>query len=143
MSDSALASFFKPNGVALIGASRDPAKLGYAVLRNLLQHGYKGPVYPVNPKADEILGARCYPSILDAPDPVELAVIIAPAAATPDILEQVGQRGIHAAIIISGGFSEIGQPGMELENRVVEIARRHAVRLIGPNCVGRSVRRRH
>jgi acetyl coenzyme A synthetase (ADP forming)-like protein len=136
MSDSALSSFFKPNGVALIGASRDPAKLGYAVLRNLLQHGYKGPIYPVNPKADEILGARCYPSILDAPDPVELAVIIAPAAATPDILEQTGQRGIHAAIIISGGFSEIGQPGVELENRVVEIARRHAVRLIGPNCVG-------
>jgi acetyl coenzyme A synthetase (ADP forming)-like protein len=136
MTDSALSAFFNPNGVALIGASRDPSKLGYAVLRNLLQHGYTGPVYPVNPKADEILGARCYPSILDVPDPVELAVIIAPAAATPDIMEQVGTRGICAVIIISGGFSEIGQPGVELENRVVEIARRHNIRLIGPNCVG-------
>ena len=136
MTDPALSAFFQPSGVALIGASRDPAKLGYAVLRNLLQHGYTGPVYPVNPKADEILGTRCYPSILDVPDPVELAVIIAPAAATPDIMEQVGQRGIHAAVIISGGFSEIGQPGVELENRVVEIARRHHIRLIGPNCIG-------
>src|SRR5512136_2637480 len=128
MTDSALSAFFNPHGVALIGASRDPAKLGYAVLRNLLQHGYTGPVYPVNPKASEILGARCYPSILDVPDPVELAVIIAPAAATPDIIEQVGQRGIHAAIIISGGFSEIGPSGVELENRVIEIARRHHIR---------------
>jgi acetyltransferase len=136
MTDPALSAFFQPSGVALVGASRDPAKLGYAVLRNLLQHGYAGPVYPVNPKADEILGARCYPSILDVPEPVELAVVIAPAAATPDIMEQVGQRGIHAAVIISGGFSEIGQPGVALENRVVEIARRHTIRLIGPNCIG-------
>ncbi len=136
MTDPALSAFFQPSGVALVGASRDPAKLGYAVLRNLLQHGYTGPVYPVNPKADEILGARCYPSILDVPEPVELAVVIAPAAATPDIMEQVGRRGIHAAVIISGGFSEIGQPGVALENRVVEIARRHTIRLIGPNCIG-------
>jgi acetyltransferase len=136
MTDSALSAFFHPNGVALIGASRDPAKLGYAVLRNLVQHGYTGPVYPVNPKADEILGARCYSSVLEVPDPVELAVIIAPAPATPDIIEQIGQRGIRAAIIISGGFSEIGPQGVALENQVVEIARRYGVRLIGPNCVG-------
>ena len=86
-----------------MGASREPTKLGYAVLRNLVQHGYPGPIYPVNPKAKEILGLRCYASISDVPDPVELAVVIAPAAATPDIMEQVGRRGIHAAIIISGG----------------------------------------
>ena len=136
MSNTTLSAFFSPRGVALVGASRDPTKLGYAVLRNLLQHGYAGPVYPVNPKADEILGVRCYPSILAVPDPVELAVIIAPASATPDIMEQIGQRGVRAAVIISGGFSEIGAPGIALENRVVEIARRFGVRLIGPNCVG-------
>src|SRR5512139_3148634 len=119
MPDSSLSVFFSPRGVALIGASRDPAKLGYAVLRNLLQHGYAGPVYPVNPKADEIMGVRCYPSILAVPDPVELAVIIAPASATPAVMEQAGQRGIRAAIIISGGFSEIGAPGIALENRIV------------------------
>ena len=104
-------AFFRPNGVAVIGASHNPAKLGYAVLRNLVEHGYAGPVYPVNPKADEILGVRCYPSVMDVPDPVELAVIIAPAPATPAIVEQIGQRGIRAAVIISGGFSESGGGG--------------------------------
>jgi len=136
MSNSTLSTFFRPNGVALIGASRDPAKLGYAVLRNLLEHGYTGPVYPVNPRAEEILGVRCYPSVSDVPDPVELAVIIAPAPATPEIMQQVGQRGIHAAIIISGGFSEIGPQGAALENQIVEIARHYGIRIIGPNCVG-------
>jgi acetate---CoA ligase (ADP-forming) len=131
-----LSAFFRPQGVALVGASRDPAKLGYAVLRNLLQHGYTGPVYPVNPKANEILGARCYPSILDVPDPVELVVIIAPAAATPPIMQQCGQRGIKAVIIISGGFSEAGPDGAELERQLTDIARRHHIRLIGPNCIG-------
>lgn len=135
-STDSLVSFFRPRGVALVGASRDPAKLGYAVLRNLLQHGYTGPIYPVNPKADEIMGVHCYPSILDVPDPVELAVIIAPAAATPDIMEQTGQRGIRRVIIISGGYSEIGASGAALENRIVEIARRYGARIIGPNCVG-------
>ena len=131
-----LSAFFRPQGVALVGASRDPAKLGYAVLRNLMQHGYTGPVYPVNPKADEILGARCYPSVLDVPDPVELVVIIAPAAATPSILQQCGQRGVKAVIIISGGFSEAGPAGAELERQVIDIARRHHIRMIGPNCIG-------
>jgi len=131
-----LSTFFRPKGVALVGASRDPAKLGYAVLRNLMQHGYTGPVYPVNPKADEILGARCYPSILEVPDPVELVVIIAPAAATPPILQQCGQRGIKAAIIISGGFSEAGPAGAELEHQLIDIAQRHHIRMIGPNCIG-------
>ncbi len=133
---SFLSAFFRPQGVALIGASRDPAKLGYAVLRNLTQHGYPGPVYPVNPKADEILGVRCYPSVLDVPDPVELAVIISPAATTPTILQQCGQRGIKAAIIISGGFSEAGPAGAELEGQLTDIARRHHIRLMGPNCIG-------
>jgi acetyl coenzyme A synthetase (ADP forming)-like protein len=135
-STSFLSAFFRPQGVALVGASRDPAKLGYAVLRNLMQHGYTGPVYPVNPKANEILGAHCYPSILDVPDPVELVVIIAPAATTPAIMQQCGQRGIKAAIIISGGFSEAGPAGAELERQVTDIARRHHIRLIGPNCIG-------
>jgi len=133
---SPLDAFFRPEGVALIGASRDPAKLGYAVLRNMIRHGYAGPVYPVNPNADEILGLRCYPSVLDVPDPVELAVIIAPAAATPTIMEQTGQRGIHAAVIISGGFAESGPQGAELEKQIVEIARRYGIRLMGPNCIG-------
>ncbi len=131
-----LDAFFNPNGVAVIGASRDPTKLGYAVLRNVAKHGYTGPVYPVNPKADEILDLKSYPSILDVPDPCELAVIIAPAAATPTILEQCGQRGLRAAIVISGGFSEAGPEGAELEQRLLGIARSYGMRLLGPNCIG-------
>ncbi len=128
--------FFKPNGVAVIGASRDPAKLGYAVLRNVAKHGYGGPVYPINPKAKEILELTSYPSVLDVPDPCELAVIIAPAAASPTILEQCGQRGLKAAIVISGGFSEAGPAGAELEHQLLGIARRYGMRLLGPNCIG-------
>lgn len=135
-STESLIPFFRPRGVALVGAPREPSKLGYAVLRNLVQHGYPGPVYPVNPKADEILGLRCYPSISDVPDPVELAVIIAPAPATPGVMEQAGKRGVRAAVIISGGFSEIGPQGQALEDQVAEIARRYGIRLMGPNCIG-------
>jgi acetyltransferase len=131
-----LDAFFSPHGVAVIGASRDQTKLGNAVLRNLANHGYGGPVYPVNPKADEIFNLKCYPSVADVPDPCDLAVIIAPAAATPEILEQCGQRGLKAAIIVSGGFSEAGPAGAALEQRLVEIVRRYSMRLIGPNCIG-------
>jgi len=133
---SALRAFFHPSGVALVGVSRDPAKLGYAVLRNLTQFGYHGPVYPVNPQASEIQGARCYASVLDVPDPVELAVIITPAALVPALVEQCGQRGIRAAIVLSGGFSEAGAAGAELERQLVATARRYSMRLLGPNCIG-------
>jgi acetyl coenzyme A synthetase (ADP forming)-like protein len=134
--DGLLDAFFRPKGVAVIGASHNPTKLGYAVLSNVARHGYTGPVYPVNPKGGEILGLRCYPSVPDVPRPCELAVIIAPAAATPDILDQCGQHRMKAAIVISGGFSEAGPEGAALERRLVEIARAHSMRLLGPNCIG-------
>jgi acetyltransferase len=133
-----LISFFRPNGVALVGASGDPTKLGYGILTNLLdaQYGYLGPVYPVNPKAEEILGRRCYPDILSVPDPVELAVIIVPAEMIPPLLEDCGRRGLKAAIIISGGFREVGPEGEARERLCLEIARRHGMRLMGPNGIG-------
>ncbi len=133
-----LVSFFRPNGVALIGASGDPTKLGYGILVNLLhpQFGYPGPVYPVNPKAEEILGRPCYPDILSVPDPVELAVIIVPAEMIPSLLEDCGKRGLKAAIIISGGFREVGPEGEERERLCLEIARRYGMRLMGPNGIG-------
>ncbi len=92
---ASLAPFFPPNGVAVIGASRDPSKLSYGVMRNLTdpETGYPGPIYPVNPKADEILGLRCYPDIAAVPDPVELAVLIIPAALVPATIEACGRRG--------------------------------------------------
>ncbi len=137
-SGSALASFFTPNGVAVIGASRDPSKLSYGVVRNLAdpERGYPGPVYPVNPKADEILGLRCYPDISQVPDPVELAVLILPAGMVSAAVEACGKRGLKAAVIISGGFREVGPEGLAREQQLVEIAQRYGMRLMGPNGIG-------
>jgi acetyltransferase len=133
---SSLAPFFSAAGVAVIGASSNPRKLSHGILRNLINSTYKGGIYPVNPGSDEILGVKCYPDISSVPDPVELAVIVVPVAATPETLEECGKRGIKAAVIISGGFKEVGQSGAELEAECLRIADKYAMRLIGPNCVG-------
>jgi len=133
---SDLTPFFEPAGVAVIGASANPHKLSHGILRNLINSTYSGGVYPVNPSAEEILGKPCYTDITAVPDPVELAVLVIPARATPQTLEACGQRGIHAAIIISGGFKEVGSGGADLEKECLDIARRYSMRLIGPNCVG-------
>src|SRR5512139_2378805 len=102
---ASLVPFFTPRGVAVIGASRDPTKLSYGLLRNLAdpEHRYPGPIYPVNPKAEEILGLRSYPDISAVPDPVELAILIIPAAAVSAAVEACGRRGVRAAIVISSG----------------------------------------
>jgi acetyl coenzyme A synthetase (ADP forming)-like protein len=131
-----LESFFNPQSVAVVGASRDPAKLGYAVLANLKEGGYTGRLYPINPKADEILGLKAYPSVLDVPDPVDLAVIVIPYPFVPAALEQCGQKGIPAVVVITAGFREAGREGLEREMELIETARRYSLRLIGPNCLG-------
>jgi acetyltransferase len=135
---ASLAPFFNPSGVAVIGASRDPTKLSYGVMRNLLdpETGFPGPVYPVNPKADEIMGLRCYPDISAVPDPVELAVLLIPALHVPRTIAACGQRGLKAAVVISGGFREVGPDGAALEREMVEIARRYGLRVMGPNGIG-------
>lgn len=132
----ALKNFFEPQGVAIVGASENPDKLSYGILKNMLEYGYSGRVYPVNPKAEKILGLKSYAEILDVPDPVDLAVIILPAPLIPGIIEACGKRGIKNVTVISGGFKEIGPEGKDLENRILEIARSYEMRLIGPNCVG-------
>jgi acetate---CoA ligase (ADP-forming) len=135
---SSLTPFFNPQGVALIGASRDPGKLSYGVLLNLRdpETGYPGPIYPVNPKADSILGLQCYPDISVVPDPIDLAILVIPANLVPKTIESCGKRGIKAAVIISGGFRETGTEGAARENQMVEIARRYGIRLMGPNGIG-------
>lgn len=133
---SNLRPFFAPQGVALIGASDNPSKLSHGILKNMVSYGYQGAVYPVNPKSTRILGLACYPDIRQVPDPVDLAVIIIPAPLVPEALEACGERGIRAAIIISGGFKEVGPEGAALEKHCLEIARHYQMRLIGPNCVG-------
>lgn len=131
-----LSLFFRPKGVAVVGASRDPIKLGYGVVRNLVEHHYDGPIYPINPTADEIMGLRVYPSIAEAPDPLELAVIVVPSKMVPVELEACGQRGVKAVIVVSGGFREVGAEGAEREAHIKAIAQRYGMALLGPNCIG-------
>ncbi len=128
--------FFNPRSVAVVGASRKPGKLGYEVLHNIVRHGYGGPVYPINPGADQILGLTCYPSILAVPGPVDLAVVTVPSQIVPAVLTECGLKGVRGAVIVSAGFREVGHDGRRREHEIVEIARRSGMRLIGPNCLG-------
>jgi acetate---CoA ligase (ADP-forming) len=131
-----LTYFFRPSGVAIIGASSNPAKLSYGVVKNLKEHGYRGGIYPVNPRGGEILGLTVYPSILEVPDPLDLAVIMVPAPIVPIVLKECGERGLEAVIVITGGFREAGPKGKELEKQLRSIIETYGIRLIGPNCVG-------
>jgi acetyl coenzyme A synthetase (ADP forming)-like protein len=136
MSD--LKPFFEPNSVAVIGASANTTKLGYAVLKNLHDGGYSkvGKIYPINPGSEQILGYPVFASVLDVPDPIDLAVIVIPYPLVPAVLRTCGEKGIPAAIIISAGFREAGEEGLERELELIEIARQYKIRLIGPNCLG-------
>jgi acetate---CoA ligase (ADP-forming) len=133
---SSLNHFFFPSGIVLIGASQDPAKLGYILAFNLTHCGYTGAVHFVNPKGGRLFGRQVYLKIEDIPDPVDLAVILLPASAVPGSLRECGERSIPAAIISSGGFRETGADGEKLEAKCLEIATQYGMRLIGPNCVG-------
>jgi acetyl coenzyme A synthetase (ADP forming)-like protein len=131
-------TFFTPSSVAVIGASTNPEKLGYAVVKNLLDGGYakRGKVYPINPNASEILGFKVYPTVLEVPDPIDLAVIVIPYPHVPEALRTCGQKGIPSTIVISAGFREAGKEGLEREMELVEICQKYNLRLIGPNCLG-------
>ena len=131
-----LNQFFDPRAVAVVGASTDPTKLGYAVLFNVLEHGFTGEVYPINPKADEILGKKAYASVLDVPGPIDLAVIVVPSKFVAGVVEECGQKGIKGVITITAGFREVGPQGMAMEKELISIVRRYGLRMIGPNCLG-------
>lgn len=135
-SDPSLSPFFNPQGVALIGISRNPSKLGYGIAYNLVKSGYPGAIHFVNPKGGALLDRPVYQSISDLPDPVDLAVILIPPQFVPQSLQACGQRGIKAVIIASGGFREAGPGGAKLEEECLDIARANGMRLIGPNCIG-------
>jgi acetyltransferase len=134
-----LAPLFFPDSVAVIGASREPGKVGHTVIDNIINGGYQGKVLPVNPKADEIAGLKCYPSITSAGEAagtVDLAVVVIPASLVPGVIEECGAAGVRAAIVISAGFRESGRKGLLLEQQMMEIARRYRMPLLGPNCLG-------
>ncbi len=125
---------FKPKSIAIVGASRDPKAIGHQCVKNLIESGYKGKIYPINPKADEVAGLKCYHSILDIEDEVDLALIVVPAKYVPAVAEDCGKKGVKGLVIIASGFSEVGRK--DLEDQVVEIARKYGMRILGPNVVG-------
>jgi len=128
--------FSSPRAVAVIGASRDPGKLGYGILSNIIQYGFAGEVYPINPTSDEILGLPCYPNVLDVPGAIDLAVVVVPQQFVLATLEACGQKGVRGVIVISAGFREAGLEGVRRERELIEIVKKHGMRLIGPNCLG-------
>jgi acetyl coenzyme A synthetase (ADP forming)-like protein len=131
-----LENIFAPASVAVIGASREPGKLGQAVLANIIEHGFSGAIYPINPKADEVLGHKAYPSVLQVPDPIDLAVIVIPSKYVAAALEECGQKGVKGVIVISAGFREVGGEGMKMERELISIAEKYGMRMVGPNCLG-------
>ena len=134
--DSTLTPFFQPRGVIVIGASTSPEKLGYGVARNLIESKYQGAIRFVSQKSGELFEHPLYTNLQDVPDPVDLAILIVPTQSTPQTIEDCAKRGIKAAIIVSSGFREVGAEGAALEAHCVNIARKHGVRLLGPNCIG-------
>lgn len=128
--------FFYPKSIALIGASATPGKIGYSVLDSLVNHEYKGEVYPVNPGRDEIMGKKCYKSLEDIGKPVDLVVVCVDVLQTPAIMETCAKLGIHNVLIISGGGKELGGERAEAERKIKELSDKHQIRVIGPNCIG-------
>ena len=131
-----LDAILRPKSVAVIGASTSPVKLGYEILKNILDGGFRGGVYPINPKAEAILNLPCHGNVKDLQEPPDLAVLIIPARFVPQAVQDCGEIGVKGVVIITGGFSEAGPEGEELQNQTAEIAAKYGVRLIGPNCQG-------
>jgi acetyltransferase len=131
-----LASLFEPTSVAIIGATEREGAVGGVLIRNMREAAYRGELFAVNPKYSTVCGVACYRSVADLPQAVELAVIATPAPTVPGVIEECGRAGIKRAVVITAGFSEMGVEGAALERTLLENARRHGLRVIGPNCLG-------
>jgi len=127
--------FFKPNGIAVVGATPEPYSGGRNLLTNLA-FGYEGPIYPVNPKYDEILGLKCYPRVSEIQGPLDLVIIFVPARIVPQILEDCVMKKVRGVIIESGGFAEVGPMGKAIQDQCLAIAKKGGIRIWGPNCMG-------
>ncbi|MEY3760428.1 MAG: hypothetical protein RIR39_1919, partial [Pseudomonadota bacterium] len=128
--------FFTPKSVAIVGASEREESVGYRLLLNMQEAGFKGSLYPVNNKRDQLLGLKAYPNLDAVPEDLDLVVIATPAPTVPDIIRQCGDKGVTSVIIITAGFGELGTEGKRLQQEVLDIAHRFSIRIIGPNCLG-------
>lgn len=131
-----LEPFFKPKSVAVIGASREPRKFGHVIFKNFVESEYNGKAYPINPKAENILGSKAYYSVKEVPGGLDLAIIAVPAPIVPSIIDECLSKNVKAAVIISGGFREVGEKGEKLELEIKEKIEGSNLRIIGPNCIG-------
>ena len=134
MDHSALDALLSPKSIAVVGASATPGKIGYTVVKNLLESGFEGPIYPINPSADEILGLKCYASVLDLDGPVDAAIITIPAKFVLPLVDELGKKGVKGLMVITSGFAEVGEK--ELERQLVEKSNSYGMRVLGPNIVG-------
>ncbi len=133
---ASLRAFLNPKSVAVIGASRRPNTIGNFVFRNLIQQDFKGVVYPVNPNAEVIAAVKAYPSILDIPGDIDLAIISIPADKVQQVVEECAHKGVRGVVVLTSGFSDIGADGMERQNKLVNTIRSYGMRMLGPNCMG-------
>jgi acetate---CoA ligase (ADP-forming) len=133
---AALSAIFEPASIAVVGASRNPMSIGGMMFNNLLDGRFQGPVYPVNPSAQHVQSVAAYPTLADCPTVPELVLVCVPAAMVEDVVTEAGRLGCKAAVIISAGFSEAGEEGVERERRLMETARDYGLRVVGPNCMG-------
>lgn len=131
-----LEKLFNPASVAVIGASRTPGKIGYAIVNNIISSGYRGNLYPINPREEEILGKKCYKRVGDVPEKIDLAVISVPAALVLGVAEECGQAGIKNLVVITAGFKEVGKEGAALEEELIAVTKKYGMRMLGPNCLG-------
>ena len=131
-----LLSICSPKSIAWFGASNRFTSMGTNMLASLQKSGFAGPVYPVHPKEDTVLGLKAYRNVLDLPEVPDLAVMVLPAGIVPRAMEACGRKGIKGAIVVSGGFAEAGRRRQERQDRLKEIARQYGMRFVGPNCLG-------
>jgi acetyltransferase len=131
-----LQGMFAPQAVAVVGASRSPGKIGYSILKNIIDSGYRGALYPINPREDEILSRRAFPSLASCPGPVELAVVAVPTEAVPRVIEDCGRHGVRHLVVITAGYKEVGKEGLAREKDLLAMVRRYGMNMLGPNCLG-------
>lgn len=131
-----LRHLLSPRSVAVVGASRHPGTIGYELVRNLVDGGLEGPVYPVNPHTDHVASLPCWPTVSAVPGPVDLAVVAVPASSVPGVVDECGRKGVGSLVIVSAGFAEASEDGRAAQREVLRTARRHGMRVVGPNCFG-------
>lgn len=132
-------AILEPSSVAVIGASTNVDKIGHKILKNIIKAGFRGKIYPINPRAEEILGLKSYPSVLNVPYDIDLGIIVVPAPVVLSVIKECVQKSVKGAVIISSGFRDVGPEGAALERQILEIAKQGGLRIIGPNCQGISI----